>query len=85
MTLRDLKNKYGGKNLKDREAFNRAIRAELVGGDDLLDAMELVDRIARRLGERNLAGSQVAQDALDSLRDLRQVMSDVIAKRYGMG
>lgn len=82
MSVRDLKAKYGN-NLKDHEAVNRAIRAELIGGDDLLDAMDLVDRLARRLRERELAGAQLAQEALDTLRDLRVVMGDVIAQRYG--
>jgi len=82
MTLKPLAAKYGGPNAKGRELFNRAIRAELVGGDDLLDAMDLVDRLARRLRERDLAGKSEAQQAMDALIRCRQIFADVIGSRY---
>ena len=82
MPIRELREKYG--KSKVRQVFNAAIRAELVGGDDLLDAMPLVDRLTIRLKERDLAGQTEAQAALDALRDLREVMAAVIAKRWGL-
>lgn len=83
MSIRDLRAVYGA-SLKGRAAVNAAIRAELVGGDDLLDAMERVDRLAARLRERGLAGAAEAQAALDQLRACREVLSEVIAARYGL-
>lgn len=83
MGIRELRDKYG-KNLKRRQAVNAAIRGEMVGGDDLLDAMPLVDRLTARLRERDLAGIDEAQAALDHLRTLRDLMASIIAQRYAL-
>lgn len=79
---RELIDRYGGNR---RDAVNRAIRAELVGGDDCLDALNLVDRLARRLTDRGLAGGDEAQEALDSLRSVRAIMERIIHDRYARG
>jgi hypothetical protein len=39
MTLRDLRAVYGKTSGSAREAINRAIRAELAGGNEALDAL----------------------------------------------
>jgi len=83
MPIKDLRDKYG-KNKNPRKAINAAIRAELVGGDDVLDCLDRLDRTARRLKERDLAGQYEAQNALDSLRALRDLMSNIIADRYNL-
>lgn len=51
MPIRDLRDKYG-RNLKSRQVINAAIRGEIVGGDDCLDALALADRLVLRLKER---------------------------------
>lgn len=85
MSLLDLKTRYElPKNTKSRQAINYALRAELVGGDDLLDALPLVDRLVVRLRERGLAGVDEAQAALDGLRRTRDVMESIIRDRYEM-
>lgn len=80
MSLRDIKIKYGKKD--GRQAMSAAIRAEMVGGDDLLDSLETVYRLATRLKERGLAGSDEAYEALDALTRLRELMGHLILQRY---
>lgn len=82
MGIRDLKLKYGGKNLKNREAVNRAIRAELVAGDDVLDALESLHCAHRKLSQRNLPGTNLADDAAETVAELREVMESEIRRRY---
>lgn len=83
MGIRELRAKYG-KNLKGRQAVNAAIRAEIVGGDDCLDSLAMVTRLADRLDERQLAGRDLAKDAHRSLIALREVMAGIVAERYGL-
>lgn len=83
MSIFEIRQKYG-KNLKARQAVNAAIRGEIVGGDDLLDALPLVDRLTQRLRDRELAGVDEAQAALDHLRTLREIMAGIIAERYDL-
>lgn len=64
-----------------RQVENAAIRAWCVGGDDLLDSMERVNRLATRLSERGLAGQDEAQAALENLRILREVMLSVVRSK----
>lgn len=64
-----------------REAYNAAIRKIQVGGDDLLDALALVDRLRARLVERDLPGQREAQDALHALLALRDLMDSIIRER----
>lgn len=80
MSLRKLRDKYG--DGKPRQVINRAIRAEMVGGDNLLDAMELVARLADRLKDRDLAGTDEAFEALAALARLRELMADLLMERY---
>lgn len=64
-----------------RQAYNAAIRKMQVGGDDLLDALNLVDRLYVRLKERDLPGQREAKMALDSLVQLRDLMDEIIKGR----
>jgi hypothetical protein len=79
MGTKEIREKYGGNN---RQATNAAIRAEMVGGDNLLDALELVHRLATRLKERRLAGQDEAFEALDALTRLRELMVELVRRRY---
>lgn len=76
-----LRAKYGG---NPRDAINRAIRAELVGGDAVLDALGLVHHAHRKLLDRNLPGIEQAAIAADALQELRDVMAAEIGRRYGL-
>ena len=68
-------------NAKGRKVLNTAIRRHMVGGDDLLDSMELVNRLVTRLRERGLAGQDEAQRALDELNALRDLMVEIVQRR----
>lgn len=83
MGIREIREKYG-RNLKARQAVNAAIRAELVGGDDCLDAIASLHRLATRLRQRGLDGADDAEAALDSCREVAEAMSNEIARRYGL-
>jgi hypothetical protein len=69
-----------GKNTKPRQVINAIIRSKLVGGDDCLEAMELCDRLAKRL-DRYPHQSQAANDTLDALRKLREIMADAAMRQ----
>lgn len=75
----NIREKYGGKL---HQAINRAIRAEMVGGDDLLDALERVDRLTRRLKDFGHPGVTEATAALEQLRALKELMSALVRARY---
>jgi hypothetical protein len=82
MPIRELKEKYG----RSRGAINRAIRDELAGGNELLDALELFHKIVLRLGEYEDDGKTptVAQVAHDRLCGIANAMEAEIRRRYGM-
>lgn len=81
-TNREIKSDLGLRDgASGRQVENAAIRAWCVGGDDLLDSMEIVNRLATRLRERNLAGQDEAQLALERLRVLREVMLSVVRSK----
>lgn len=46
MSTQDLRAKYEAGNTK--QAINRAIRAELVGGPEALDALERINQLVRK-------------------------------------
>jgi len=66
MTTMDLRGKYG--EGRSRQVVNRAIRAECPGGPEALEALELLHKIMRRVGEREPSGGpSVAKLAFDRL------------------
>ena len=79
MNAQALRAKY--RKSKTRDAVNAAIRAELVGGDDTLDALFLVDKVANRLKDKGLAGQREARAALSAIHALRDVMANIIVDR----
>ena len=67
MGNKELVGRYGGKG---RNAINRAIRAELAGGGEALDALSLSLAMADRLGWVDDAGQRSAVAVLhDRLAD----------------
>lgn len=80
MPIKDLCEKY--RSRKPRHAVNRAIREELVGGNEVLDALFLVHGLADALQD---AGNPIADKAVEAenlLIAARDAMGDEIARRY---
>lgn len=64
-----------------RRTINKAIREWCIGGDDLIESIELVNRLHTRLKERSLPGHTAAGEALQKLIEVKDVMTDhVFAK-----
>jgi hypothetical protein len=81
MSTKDLREKYGKSN--QALAINAAIRAELPGGDALLDVLEIAHKAA---GRRDLpAEAQAAiSRILDGLRHAKAALEAEIRRRYGL-
>jgi hypothetical protein len=77
MSTRDLAAKYG-KNRNSRRLINDAIRAELVGGAEALDALELL----RQQHERQ--GTPETHAALAAIHRIIDAMAAEIRQRYGL-
>lgn len=75
MSARDLTAKYGG-NIA--QAISRAVRAELLAGPEVLDALDAAHKSA--VATR----SPHAEAALDLLRQAAQIMRAEIRSRYDM-
>lgn len=82
MAMRDLRQKYHV-NGKGRQAINAAIRAEIAGGTEALDALELFHKITLRVGDG--VKMTIAQLAHDRLSGIVNAMDDEIRRRYGVG
>jgi hypothetical protein len=82
MAIADIKAKYG--NGKSREVLNRAVRGELIGGNECLDALADADQLLAKLQAYNLPGQDDARKALDALRRIAEAMRDEIATRYDL-
>ena len=75
-TLRDLYG-HGGANARDIE--NRAIRAEVDGGDELLDATALLYQAAQKLtGE----AAERADKALKQAKGARNAAADQVVDKH---
>lgn len=83
MPSRELGEKYGAGN--SRALVNRAIRAELVGGDKCLDALTCLDQLKIKWTDRGWTeGLADIDTALSATRRLRDRMVAEIRRRYGM-
>lgn len=76
-----IRRRYGG---NPRDAINRAIRAELIAGDAVLDALGLVHHAHQKLLQRDLPGIAQAAIAADALQGLRELLAAEIGRRYGL-
>lgn len=86
MGTRELRETYGKKSGSAREAINRAIRAELPGGNEALDALTLFHEMKHRLdatGE-NRQAADICQVAMERVAGIAAAMEREIRKRYGM-
>lgn len=76
MSLQDLKAAYSdGRNRKGRQLINAAIRAELPGGTEVLDALALIQPSAAT--SKEYAWLNAVQKAVDA-------MADAIARKYDL-
>lgn len=90
--LARLRADYGGGKGKRRDLINRAIRQDLMGGDDLLSALPLLHQVARKLGHvadkdpgsPEAQQHELAQQAHDLACRCRDLMAEEIAARYGV-
>lgn len=83
MSTRDLSAKYGRGN--SRALVNRAIRAELVGGDLVLDSLNALDQLRQKWLDRGWVGGAAEIDtALAAVHTLYARMRGEIRRRYGM-
>ena len=60
-----------------KQKCNRLIREQCAGGDEVLDALELLTRIVRRHDEHTEAG-QIARLALAKLHGIRNAMYEQV-------
>jgi hypothetical protein len=82
MAIRDLKEKYGRSNA--REALNAAVRAELIGGNEVLDALANLDQLHAKCKSYGLPQLHDASTALQAARRIADSMRDEIARRYDL-
>lgn len=85
MAMLDLKLKYGSSNTKGREAVNRAIRAEIPGGNECLDLLCVLDDMTVAARSRGLPNADDLQYALNLVQRQREAFYMIVAKRYGIG
>jgi hypothetical protein len=71
--------KYPG---KAKESYNKALRAEIPGGNELLDLLHLVNVARQRPIEDPAAFLMTIEDRLQGIRD---AMADEIQRRYQIG
>ncbi len=83
MSLEDLRAKYG-KGRRD-ECVRRAVRGEITAGNDVMDALELLNRIERKLSEQTPLLAGHAGESLRHLKVIRDAMIDWVHKRYDLG
>jgi hypothetical protein len=77
MSTRDLAAKYG-KSKNSTQLVNAAIRAELPGGNEALDALDTLRRADEHRSNRDTA------DALAAVRQIVEAMAAEIRRRYNM-
>lgn len=76
MSARDLTAKYGG---SIAQATSRAVRAELTGGNEVLDGLDRLHKLAHASRNPNVS------EALDILRSVGDAMRSEIRRRYQVG
>lgn len=79
MSTRDLQEKYGAANSK--AAINAAIRAEIPGGGELLDALETAHKAA---GRNDDPAAATIGRVLTALLRAKGAMEAEIRRRYGI-
>lgn len=85
MATKDLAAKYG-KSKNSRQLLNAAIRAELVAGNEALDALTAADSLMLRLrdGRAPPIVLDLAGETMSAVQAIAAAMRAEIRKRYGM-
>ncbi|HEX4797405.1 MAG TPA: hypothetical protein VH370_26660 [Humisphaera sp.] len=83
-TDKKIREKYGGKLPK---AINRAIRAEIKGGNEALDKLTQLAGAARHSGWKDRNGNPTAEASayFKHKRDVIERMEAEVRKRWGVG
>lgn len=79
MSLRDLNERYGNKN--GEQLVNDAIRAELPGGNEILDAVYLAPQVRAACSEEK---KELAEKLCSLLFEGCKKMKNEIARRYDL-
>ncbi len=72
---------------KSKERYNKAIRAEMPGGNVLIDTLLDVHQLRRDISRTNVSKEEVLrrlEDIEDSIQDIRDDMVKEIQKRYNL-
>lgn len=80
MAHKDICQKYGGRKL--HATINRAIRAEIIGGNACLDALGNLDILIKKILKYGRPGLQKARQAANLVTDIRNEMEDEIRRKY---
>lgn len=84
MSARDLKAKYPRGRLST--ALNAAVRAELINGEKILDACQLLREAEKAFVDREMTEYLPAlRDAIAAAEEVKEMLRDVIRDRYQIG
>lgn len=84
MSARDLKDKYPRGRLST--ALNAAVRAELINGEKILDACQLLREAEKAFVDREMTEYLPAlRDAIAAAEEVKEMLRDVIRDRYQIG
>ena len=81
MGIRDLRERYGPSK-KGREVMNVAVRAEISGGNEALDAIGVLLQLQTIGREEDAAWRGDVDTALASLKRVADAMRGEVARRY---
>ncbi|MCL2791254.1 MAG: hypothetical protein FWD79_11550 [Desulfobulbus sp.] len=81
MSKEEFCERYGTKNSKPKQLYNRAIRDEYVWGNDLLDLLALVSSMRQRARDDEESDKLVTIE--DRLQEIRDLMAADVQKRWG--
>jgi hypothetical protein len=63
--------------------INKLLREHMVGADDVLDALNLLNRAAVRMGDRGIAGAADVRRIHDELVQVKLLMIEIYKRRKG--
>lgn len=87
MSLDDLRKAHNKRGGPAREAINRAIRAELVGGNEALDALTKLHEMQHAIIRRGMPQREIdiCQVAMERIAGIVAAMESEIRRRYQLG
>lgn len=85
MTIRDLAAAYPHADNNSHRLINHAIRREVDGGEEVLDAIDQLLKLRRDYRKGVPPTPKELEDVITTLHIARDEMGNVIADRYGIG